>query len=45
MFDVFKDCEVLLVNRIRTGAVEHFTTSGVKVIATDVKDIDQAIDL
>lgn len=44
MFDVFKDCEALIVNRIGTGACTHFTSSGVRVIATDTKDIDEAIE-
>jgi len=43
--DVFKDCEVLIVNMIGTGAHEHFTIAGIKVIATDIKNIDEAIDL
>jgi len=43
MFDVFKDCEVLIVNRIGTGAFHYFTSSGVRVIATDIQDIDETI--
>lgn len=45
MFDVFKDCDVLIVNRIGTGAYMHFISAGVRVIATDIRDIDEAIDL
>lgn len=44
MFDAFKDCEALIVNRIGTGACTHFISSGVRVIATDIKDVDEAID-
>ena len=45
IFNVFKDCESLVVGMIGTGAYNHFTSSGVRVIATDVKDVDEAIDL
>ena len=45
MFDCFKDCEVLIVNMIGTGAYNYFLRSGVRVIATDVKNIDEAVDL
>ncbi|HPA13743.1 MAG TPA: NifB/NifX family molybdenum-iron cluster-binding protein [Desulfobacterales bacterium] len=44
IFDIFKDCESLIVNMIGTGACKHFTSSGVRVIATDVKNIDEAIE-
>ena len=45
MFDIFKDCEVLIVNLIGAGAYNYFTCSGVRVIATNVRDIDEAIAL
>ncbi|MCK5544420.1 MAG: hypothetical protein KAI35_04325 [Desulfobulbaceae bacterium] len=45
MFDGFKDCEVLIVNMIGIGAYNYFLSSGVMVIATDVKNIDEAVDL
>lgn len=45
MLDAFKDCDVLIVNMIGTGAYNFFTNSGLKVVATDVKNIDDAIDL
>ena len=45
MFDDFKDCEVLIVNMIGTGAYNYFLSSGVRIIATDVKNIDEAVDL
>lgn len=45
IFNVFKDCETLIVGMIGTGAYNHFTSSGVRVIATDISDIDEAIEL
>lgn len=45
MLDVFKDCEVLIVNRIGTGAYDYFMISGVRVVATDVINIDEAVGL
>ncbi len=45
MFDVFKDCEALIVNMIGIGAYRHFSSRGVRVIATDIKDIDEALRL
>ena len=43
MLDHLKDCDVLIVNQIGTGAYTSFTNAGIKVIATDVKNIDNAI--
>ena len=43
MFDLFRGCEALIVNKIGTGAYTYFSSSGVKVIATDTKDVDEAI--
>jgi predicted Fe-Mo cluster-binding NifX family protein len=45
MLDTLKDCEVLIVNRIGTGAYDYFTNAGIKVTATDVRNIDDAISL
>lgn len=45
ILEAFKDCDVLIVNMIGTGAYNFFTNSGLKVVATDVKDIDEAIAL
>ena len=45
ILDSFKDCDALIVNRIGTGAYNFFTNAGIKVIATDVKNIDDAISL
>ena len=43
MFETFKDCEALIVHKIGTGAFRHFTTAGVKVVATDIEKIDEAV--
>ncbi len=45
ILDVFKDCKTLIVNRIGTGAYDHFTLSGIRAIATDIKNIDEAVAL
>ena len=45
MLDDLKDCDALIVNRIGTGAYNFFTNAGIKVIATDVKKIEDAISL
>ena len=43
ILDSFKDCDALIVNRIGTGAYNLFAHRGIKVIATDVKNINDAI--
>jgi predicted Fe-Mo cluster-binding NifX family protein len=45
MFEIFKDCEVLLVDMIGTDAYSYFLDFGVRVTATDVRDIEEAIRL
>ncbi len=43
--DIIEDCDVLVVDRMGTGAYNLFTDAGIKVIATDVKEIDKIFDL
>jgi len=45
MYEIIKDCEVLIAGRMGFGAYEDMTSFGLKVIATDVKTIDEAISL
>lgn len=45
LFEIFQDCEVLIAGKMGTGAYTQFVSSGVRVIATDIKSIDWAVDL
>ena len=40
-----KDCEAIIAGRMGSGAYEDFRELGLKVIATDVKDIKEAVSL
>jgi predicted Fe-Mo cluster-binding NifX family protein len=43
MYEIIKDCEVLIVGRMGFGAYEDMTNFGLKVISTDIKTIDEAV--
>ena len=45
MGEVVKDCEAIIAGRMGSGAYEDFRELGLKVIATDVKDIKEAVSL
>ena len=42
---IIKDCELIITGRIGLGAYTDMKNSGIKIIATDVKEIDKAISL
>ena len=43
--EIIKDCELVITGRIGLGAYTDMKNSGIDVIATDVKSIDEAISL
>ena len=45
IMEIIKDCEVIITGRIGLGAYADMKSYGIKVIATDVKEIDKAISL
>ncbi len=45
IFDVIKDCDVLIAGRMGSGAYDDMKSLGLEVICTDVKDIDEAVSL
>ncbi len=45
MLQSFKDCEALIGGLMGTGAYEYFTKAGIKVILTDVTDVEEAVSL
>ncbi|RKX70800.1 dinitrogenase iron-molybdenum cofactor biosynthesis protein [candidate division WOR-3 bacterium] len=45
IFDAIKDCDVLIAGRMGLGAYTDMQGFGLKVICTDVKDIEEAVSL
>ncbi|MGB2799307.1 MAG: NifB/NifX family molybdenum-iron cluster-binding protein, partial [Dehalococcoidia bacterium] len=45
MADTISDCQVLLLGGMGWGAYEAMKSYGIEPIATDVKDIDEAVKL
>ncbi len=45
MHEVIKDCDVIIANRMGLGSYIDMQGFGIKVIVTDVKDIDEAVSL
>ena len=43
--DIIKDCELVITGRIGLGAHTDMKNFGIKVIATEVKSIDEAVSL
>ena len=43
--DVIKDCDVIIASRMGLGAHEDMRSFGMKVIVTEVEDIDSAVSL
>jgi len=43
--EIIKNCELIITGRIGLGAYTDMNNSGINVIATDVKSIDDAISL
>jgi len=45
MHEVIKDCDLIIANRMGLGAYIDMQGFGMKVIVSDVKDIDGAVSL
>ncbi|HIE43479.1 MAG TPA: hypothetical protein EYP78_01610, partial [Candidatus Omnitrophica bacterium] len=43
IFEVIKDCDVLIAGRMGLGAYSDMQSFGLKAIATDIKDINEAV--